>query len=278
MKKSGVLAIIMVILFSLNLFSDNSVISDEIISAIDNMQPVKYENVTIKGNLKFIDVQEKKVVSSSGSESTEYHCFVQVPVVFVDCIFAGDVVAYFNDEIKDEMYAAIFDEEVIFRNCTFERDALFKYSEFHQDTDFTNNKFDGEALFKYSKFDTSVSFENCSFYEDANFKYTKFRQTSFFGNSVFFDLANFKYTKFEDLADFSMVTFKDEADFKYTKFPEGVTFENARFNNYANFKYVHFYEPFNMTGTEFKGNTDFKYTKLEDQDFSGKLSDDSGAY
>ena len=268
----------MVIIFSLNLFSENSVKSDEIISAIDNMQPVKYENVTIKGDLKFIDVQEKKIVSSSGSGSTEYHCSVQVPVVFIDCIFAGDVVAYFNDEIKDEMYAAIFYEKAIFRNCTFERDALFKYSEFHQDTDFSNNRFEGEVLFKYSKFETSVSFENCSFYDDANFKYTKFLQTSFFGNSVFFDLANFKYTKFIDLADFSLVTFKDEADFKYTKFPEGVTFENAVFRDFTNFKYAHFYEPFNMKGTEFKGNTDFKYTKLEDQDFSEYQSKEDKSY
>ncbi len=278
MKRLIILVVVKMIIFSLQLFSETSVNGDEIISAINRIQPVRYENAIIKGNLNFIEVQEKKTVSSSVSETKEYHCSVRVPVVFIDCTFTGDVSAYFNDETKDEMFAVMFYETVVFENCTFKRDALFKYSEFHKNTNFPNNRFEGDALFKYSEFNTSVSFENCSFYEGANFKYAKFAQESIFSYSIFYDLANLKYTKFKDFTDFSMVNFKDEVDFKYTKFPEGVTFKNTVFTDYANFKYAHFSEPFNMKGAEFGGDTNFKYTKLEGRDFSEDRTKYSEAY
>ena len=244
MKKAKVL-IIMILVIPIISFAQTRVKASDVIEQINEREAVRYENAEIIGDLDFTSVKDITLDKQSGSTKT-YSCHVRSPISFINCIFRGGVIAYINDERKNETYNAVFHDDVDFGGCEFKEDSAFKYAKFLGDANFENTKFQEEALFKYTKFSTKVSFSKGNFYGAANFKYTKFPELVYFEGAVF----------------------GREANFKYTKFPKGVSFANARFRRRADFKYTKFYEPVNFDGTEFNGDADFKYTKIDGRSFT----------
>ena len=266
------------------IIADSRIESQRILESIKGREAVKFQNVTITGDLDFTELCNKEsalpekeetvmekvlgfFVDINIEENQEVQCVIEVNIEFIGCTFQDRVIGWINDEKNEVSYNAVFHNDVIFSNCSFKDDFLFKYSKFKGVANFSENKFKKAALFKYADFSQSVSFAESIFTNEANFKYTNFPQGTTFIKSQFKSIANFKYTNIEEFVDFSETSFKGEANFKYTKFPKGVSFENALFSANADFKYTEFSNPVNLTGTKFDGSTDFKYTTVNGSEF-----------
>jgi uncharacterized protein YjbI with pentapeptide repeats len=229
--------------------AQKQVSAKEIFQAIDKNQTVQYDGVIITGDLDFTELSNRKVKNQKGWE--EIKTTVEVPVVFRNCTFKGDVIAYkrieeggkrnkvFGIEFNEgTTYSADFRENAVFEGCTFENGSEFKYSTFSRIANFKNSKFEHQA----------------------NFKYAKFRQDASFAGISFSDYANFKYADFTRASDFNNVKFRDYADFKYAEFDERVSFANTRFQRHADFKYADFHDGAAFDKTDFDGSVDFKYS------------------
>lgn len=223
----------------------------EIIDKINRGEDVRYENITINGEVDLTDLENRRQMNNGsnwfGGDDDRYESQVEVRVEFINCTFEDDVLAYYNED--DVTYIAHFEKDVIFKGCQFNRKSEFKYSEFPKVAVFAKSSFDEEANFKYAEFSEGPDFSDCEFEEEANFKYAEFR----------------------DKPNYASATFDEEANFKYADFPRGVTFEKAIFNGLANFKYSKFSEPLNMDGVGFNGREDFKYTKIDGRSFTSYL-------
>ncbi|MEM6840631.1 MAG: pentapeptide repeat-containing protein [Bacteroidota bacterium] len=235
-------------------FAQQRVDADEIIRQINQGETVSYENVEIVGELDLTNLDNRERTQSSGGwlgigGNDTYESAVEAPVSFVNCTFLDDVIAYYHDDGEDATFIAHFEDNAVFRKCTFRQDSEFKYSEFSEDADFSASVFE----------------------EEANFKYAEFSAPPSFAQAVFEESANFKYAEFPEETNFTAVVFDDEANFKYAEFPRGASFEEAVFNDLANFKYAKFRTPLNMQNVSFNGNEDFKYTKVDGQSFTSYL-------
>ena len=247
--KTSLICLMVLPVFS---FAQQRVQAEDIIDLINDGRPVRYQNSVITGDLDFSSIEEvtaDKPLRRSRWSTQSYTCHVKSPISFTNCTFRGDVLAYVQVERKNEIYNAVFYEDVSFEGCEFEEASAFKYAKFEKEASFANTRYSEEALFKYSKFSTDVSF----------------------AGSEFEGYANFKYTKFPEEVDFSRTVFRRDADFKYSKFPHGVNFEGTEFQDLANFKYTKFSEPLNFEDVEFDGQTDFKYTSIDGRSFTSYL-------
>ncbi len=235
-------------------FAQQRVDADEVIRQINQGQSVSYENVEIAGDLDLTNLDNRERTESSdswlgfGSNDT-YESIVEASISFINCTFLGDVIAYYHDDRKDDTFIAHFEDDAVFRKCTFREGSEFKYSEFSEETDFSGSVFE----------------------EEANFKYSEFSEPPSFAQSVFEESANFKYAEFPEETNFTAVVFDDEANFKYAEFPRGASFDEAVFNDLANFKYAKFRTPLNMQNVSFNGDEDFKYTKVNGRSFTSYL-------
>lgn len=208
-------------------FSQNSVSASSIMKQIKDGKDVSYENVTINGDLDMTFMDEKlptlpkkrKWWKNGGSNSVEEQ--IESKVIFKNCVFEGNVYAYFHDDEKigtgsKYTFIANFENDVIFENCTFKEDALFKYSEFEQDASFAGSTFDDRTTFKYAEFENNVSFANTNFDKSAVFKYTKFKEGVSFNNAQFQDNLDIKYMEVRGDFDVKNMTVANKIDSKYT--------------------------------------------------------------
>jgi len=209
-------------------FSSSSLIAQQTVKANDILKDIKkgktisYENTTITGTLDMTFMDEKlpdlpkkhRWYNNGGSNSIEET--IESKILFVNCIFEDDVLAYIHDEDSKYTFIANFENDVRFKNCQFKRNAMFKYSEFEGNADFSDSKFEESSTFKYSEFDNRVSFANTVFEETATFKYSKFKDGVSFKDARFEENLNFKYTKVK--GDFNITGMKvaHEVDSKYT--------------------------------------------------------------
>lgn len=234
-------------------FAQQRIDAQEIIRQINQGQAVSYENVEISGDLDLTNLDNRRQSESSsgwfGNSNDTYESSVEASVSFVNCTFLGDVIAYYHDDREEDTFIAHFEDDAVFRKCTFREASEFKYSEFSEDADFSGTVFQEEANFKYAEFSEAPSFAQAVFEEDANFKYAEFPAET----------------------NFTAVVFDDEANFKYAEFPRGASFEEAVFNDLANFKYAKFRTPLNLQNVSFNGDEDFKYTKVDGRSFTSYL-------
>lgn len=215
-------------------YAQKSIKASDIIRQINDGQAVMYKNLEIEGELDFTNLKNRSLSTTSfgffniGNET--YESTVEVSLVFVNCTFLDDVIAYYHVEHDDDTFIAHFEEDVVFQNCTFKRKSEFKYSEFEEKADFGGSTFNREANFKYAEFSGTPMFANVNFRDDANFKYAEFPRGVNFESAVFEQLANFKYTKFRTPLNIKNVSFKGEEDFKYTRV-DGSSFTSYLLNN-----------------------------------------------
>ncbi|MCT4698644.1 pentapeptide repeat-containing protein [Tenacibaculum haliotis] len=240
------------VLLCLTTYAQKTVNASDIIKDVKNGKSVTISNATIKGVLDFTFMNEalpklpkrKSWWNNGGSNTIEKQ--ITNKVSFVNCTFNNDVLAYIPHEKSGYTFIANFEDEVIFKDCTFKQKAMFKYSDFERNTDFSNTKFNDDSTFKYAKFERGISFKNTFFEEPATFKYVNFKQYVSFANSVF----------------------NESAIFKYTEFNNGVSFKNVKFNEDLNIKYAKVSGDFNITDMDVAYDIDSKYTKINGKSFS----------
>lgn len=236
-------------------FAQKTISASDIMRDVKNGKAIEISNATIKGTLDFTFMDEalpklpkrKSWWNNGGSNTIEKQ--ITNKVSFVNCVFDDDVLAYIPHEKSGYTFVANFEDIVVFKDCTFEQKAMFKYSDFEKNTNFSNTKFKGDSTFKYAKFDRDITFENTSFEEPATFKYADFKRFVSFKNSVFNESAIFKYTEFKD----------------------GVSFRNVKFKEDLNIKYTKVSGEFDITGMEVAFDIDSKYTKINGKSFNKYL-------
>ncbi|MBL4605930.1 MAG: pentapeptide repeat-containing protein [Flavobacteriaceae bacterium] len=222
---------------SLVAFSQKTVDASDIIKDIKAGKSISISNATIVGDLDFTDIEEKlknlprkkRWWNNKGSNTIKN--LIDTEISFVNCTFQDDVLAYIPDgENSGYTFIANFENDVIFKNCTFERKAMFKYSKFERNASFENAKFQEDSTFKYAEFDNFISFANTVFEETATFKYTKFRNGVSFNNAKFEEDLNIKYTEVRGRFDISGMKVAYDIDSKYTKI-NGKSFSRHLLNN-----------------------------------------------
>ncbi|REH52427.1 pentapeptide repeat protein [Tenacibaculum gallaicum] len=236
-------------------FSQKTISVSDIMKDLKNGKAIEISNATIKGVLDFTFMNEalpklpkrKRWWNNGGSNTIEKQ--ITNKVSFVNCVFDDDVLAYIPHEKSGYTFVANFEDVVVFKDCTFEQKAMFKYSDFEKDSNFSNTKFKGDSTFKYAKFNRDITFENTSFGEPATFKYADFNRFVSFKNAVFNESAIFKYTEFKD----------------------GVSFRNVKFEEDLNIKYTKVSGEFDITGMEVAFDIDSKYTKINGKSFNKYL-------
>jgi len=206
-------------------FSQKTVNARDIIKDIKAGKTVSISNATIVGNLDFTDMEEKlkdlpkrkrRWWSKGGSNTVKNQ--IKTKISFVNCVFKDHVLAYIPDgDYSRYTFTANFEDDAIFKNCTFERKAMFKYSIFERTASFENAKFQDETTFKYAKFHNYISFANSTFDESATFKYSKFKDGVSFKNVNFEEDLNIKYTQVKGKFSISGMKVGYDIDSKYTK-------------------------------------------------------------
>lgn len=239
-------------------FAQKTVEASDIMKDIKAGNTISYTNTTIVGVLDFTFMEEaleklpnkkKKSWWNNGNYDNMIKNLIDVKISFTNCTFKDDVLAYIPDEDTGYTFVASFEDIAIFKDCNFERKAMFKYSRFEKNTDFSGSTFNEDSTFKYAKFDNNISFNNTTFNEIATFKYAKFNENVSFSSSVF----------------------KDSAIFKYTKFSDGVSFNNANFEEDLNIKYMEVSGDFTIKNIHVEYDIDSKYTKINGKGFSKYL-------
>ena len=149
--------------------------ADEIIRKARSGEDIRYENVTIEGIVDltpFLDEKDDLPRKSWFSNwDSKIETTIRGRVTFINCEFMDDFLAYYRDDRSEYTFVSHFDQEVTFRDCTFRRDAAFKYSEFREEADFSNTTFGDNANFKYAEFNDKSIFAGSTFEEDTDFKY-----------------------------------------------------------------------------------------------------------
>lgn len=174
--------IILLLLLAAPISAQTTVPAEDILRSIDEGRIVEYRGVEIIGDLDFTTLKDRE----SKIMPNEIHYHVRVPVLFEDCVFRGDVIAYCHEKWKNRNHIVIFHEDAIFHGCEFHMDSAFKYS-----------RFNGIADFKYTKFPRGVSFKNCIFQGDASFKYAEISEPFNSEGLQFRDSVDSKHTKLE---------------------------------------------------------------------------------
>ena len=248
--------ITLLILFTFNLnYAQKTINASTILKDIKDGKTIEIKNATINGVLDFTYMDEalpnlpkrNKWWNNGGSNTIEKD--LNNKIVFINCTFNDDVLAYIPHEDSGYTFIANFEDVATFKDCTFKEKAMFKYSEFDKNTDFSGTKFLRDNTFKYAKFKRTITFEN-----------------------TFFDeVATFKYAEFKNNVSFKNTTFKETAIFKYTKFNNGVSFNNVKFEEDLNIKYTKVDGEFDITNMNVAFTIDSKYANINGHSFSKHL-------
>lgn len=238
---------------SLTSFSQKIVYAKDIMKDIKAGKDISISNATIEGVLDFTDMEEKlkelprrKPRKAKNSITND----IESKIAFTNCTFNFDVLAYIPDHDKSGYtFIANFDEQVTFKNCIFQRRALFKHSDFDKISSFEGTQFLGGTTFKHANFK-----------DDANFTKTTF------DNDV-----TFKHTHFKDSISFEDATFEEDVSFKHTKFSAGLSFKNVRFEGFLDIKHMDVKGKFDMTGMKILSDLDSKHTTINGKSFATYL-------
>lgn len=202
--------------------SGTSVKASDIMDAMKDGKDISYENVTVTGTLDFTymddkspDLPRQRRWWRNGGDNTVNEV-IESKISFVNVTFEEDVIAYYHEDRSGYTFTADFENNVLFKNCNFKRDAMFKYSEFERDASFEGTSFLDETTFKYAQFEEKADFSNATFDEDAIFKYTKFRDGVSFTATRFERSLDMKYTKVRGDFETKDMFVKWDLDTKYT--------------------------------------------------------------
>lgn len=249
----NILILFSLLFISVSTFSQKTIKASDLLKDIKTGKSVTISNATITGVLDLtymndalpkLPKRKKWWWSNGGSNAIEKQ--LTGSISFTNCVFVDDVLAYIPHEKSGYTFIANFEDDVTFKNCTFKRKAMFKYSNFEQNANFSNTKFNDDTTFKYAKFERNSSFKNV----------------------VFEHLATFKYAEFRRLTDFSNAVFQNKAIFKYANFKDGVSFNNTNFEEDLNIKYTKVRGEFDITNMKVAYDIDSKYTTINGKSFS----------
>lgn len=204
--------------------------ASEILEQITKGEPVKYDHVTVVGDL---DISQLELEwESDGFEVPDLKGkrLVKSPIQIRNSEIHGQV----------NFSEAIFLESIDFANTKFRGDVYFFDAVFEGYANFRDTYFDDEAFFEDAIFNEWTYFNGAQFNRYANFMSSKFDKR-----------ADFKYIWFQDSIEFQEAVFEGDARFWDTKFDKDVKFMNVKFGQDAEFWGARFGGDVNFAGTNF---------------------------
>lgn len=211
-----------------------TVYSGEILAKIKMNEPVRYEHVTVIGDLDITKLGIKFGEIFSTSSIIEItNSQIGGIINFANTEFNNDFdigVNFSGTEFSDEVSFANakFSNGANFMNVQFAKEANFKDAEFHLAT-FTEAKIHGYARFENAKFYGNAIFDGIQFNNYANFVKAKFEPVTSFYWANFNDYANFREARFEKFANFANTLFRIEVGFEDTVFNDRILLKGSMF-------------------------------------------------
>ncbi len=259
----------------------------EILSKIQNGEPVEYDHVVVRGDLDLSksDLPERYVsrtmyeIDRGGLSETLK--VVNSSIRINDSAFDGFVDfsnAYFNATTIDfsgsnfskyanfhgatfvdyvDFQQALFRESADFHGTTFSGYADFDAARFRGNAELSGAEFSGYASFIEANFNGYAEFSDALFPGDAIFEGVTFREDAYFGGTSFSGYASFNKAAFRGYAVFESATFSRYADFDAVSFSDEVYFSEAEFDWYASFSETIFSKYAEFSGATFKGDVGF---------------------
>ncbi|WP_147363124.1 pentapeptide repeat-containing protein [Dehalobacter sp. MCB1] len=266
----------------------------EILTKVNNGQPVEYDHVTITGDLDLSQLNPSTLEGALHETKVlgplEKAIIINSPIRLNNCLIEGNV--YMNNAIFGKVVnfnATRFNGSVYFQGSRFNGPSFFWASEFNKTTDFRNSTFIGFACFKYSKFDKNIDFTQSWFNGSADFSYLRFNESVDFVRVVFNGPADFSWSKFDRLncqnskfysrvlfwgstfnkaAFFRGVEFNGETNFLDSRFNGRAEFRDAKFNCIANFESSKFNNTASFWSAQFSQDAFFLGAQIESLDLS----------
>lgn len=226
MKQLLVIALLVSIVLNScgNMVSESSLKASEIdaatiIKLINSGKPVALEGKTITGDIDFTCLKNQ-----SSENGKTIRMYIDQPLSFVNCTFTGKIIC------------SGFDNEKMYRRCTFAKNLIFTSCVFKEEVSFKESDVRGIADFSHSVFEKKADFS--SIYFDCNNSY--FNETSFNGDVLFND------SRFAGNVTFFKSFFKATTLFQNTWFTGNVNFASVICNAYTDFSNASFMGIVNM--------------------------------
>ncbi|MDD4162793.1 MAG: pentapeptide repeat-containing protein, partial [Methanothrix sp.] len=227
--------------------------AQEILDKIERGLPVKYDHVTIKGDL---DLKKLDLPTRPANRTwyeievlglSENATLVSSPIRINDSTIEGFV--FLNN--------AIFGSSVDIRGSAFDGYANFGHSAFNGTANFGRSAFNGTANFGRSAFNGYANFGRSAFNGTAIFWDSAFNGTANFGRSAFNGDADFGNSAFNADADFGNSAFNGDAYFWGSAFNGDAYFWDSAFNGIADFRGSAFNGTANFGNSAFNGTANF---------------------
>lgn len=243
------------LLFALSATAQTKVEAVEIINKINEGTPVEYRNAEITGDLDLTNLKEQQQQSSTESSNVFFANAVKATLRFTNCTFLGKVIAtrHGQDDTKN-IYYANFTEPLLFKNCTFKEEMIFRHAAFGKD----------------------ASFEGSKFLAGVDFLHTNFTAGSVFTATTFARPAYFRHTAFARKVDFSKAVFQQGIDCTHTVFSKGVNFEKVTFEEPANFNHTEFTSPVQWSGAVFSRGFVAQHPQLDGENYAFEAATKTG--
>ena len=239
---------------SLTGFSQKTVAAEDILRDIKAGKDISISNATIEGVLDFtfmdeqLDKLPRKRARRNKDNTVKYE--IKSKISFTNCTFRNHVLAYFPDgDGSGYTFIANFNDVATFKNCTFERKALFKHSVFSEDATFDDSEFQSGTTFKHAIFDDRSSFKNTEFDNDATFKHAIFKKSVSFEKSIF----------------------EENVSLKHAIFQNGLSLKGVQFQGSLDMKHTNIKGSFNMSGMKVSDDIDSKHTMINGRSFTTYL-------
>ena len=208
--------------------------ASEIITKIQNGQPVVYDHVIITGNLSLWQSSNPLI---HHPVTKEWHLGLNVYNITKDTYISGLSRNKKTVRVPIRINDSKIEGSVEFNNIIFQSPTL----------QLSNTEIIGNALFSGSEFKNNVDFSGSRFNSPADFSLSRFNKSANFKRSKFYNLSFFSGSQFNGETDFSSILFNKAPVFPATQFERYVNF------NESSFQYIDFhYSQFNGTGNFIK--------------------------
>jgi uncharacterized protein YjbI with pentapeptide repeats len=277
----------------------STVQAGEVLSQIIDGKPVRYDGVTVVGDLDLSSLKDPRMESSFELVNSTISNATFDGVTFEkDAIFWGTTFqnASFNKttfsaqaDLSNTTFGqvsfmgAVFNQPATFDGAKFCDSVSFVDSQFQKDANFNEAHFLGEADFNYTGFAYYTYFSDAHFSKNAFFSDVKFQGpldffaanitgvANFFGsqfnaasfsNSTFGGPARFGLTRFSGLSSFGGTIFTGEANFVLARFSDAAYFSFAHFKDKAIFGLVKFEDIASFQNVAFESQLNLKSAQI----------------
>lgn len=251
--------------------------SDQLAQKITSGNPLYLKDYQITEDIDFTLMGDRYLIAKG-----MYECFIEVPVVFENCVFEGEVLGYSSGEtaamrtrfkLGISFEGCLFKEGVNFSNAVISGPAMWRKNIFQKDLNISGLNCGEVFSLNGSTVEVELKAHQSNFSAQADFFQLEvlgdvfFQGTSFRGDCI---LSN---VKIHGSGDFSLLNFNANFFANYSEFNGTVwfnrsiwrgrsEFHNTRFEDKSHFKYTTFTTEPRFNGSSFAMPADTEGSKI----------------